>query len=83
MEHIQRVKSEYEGLCSKVDALEQLLSKPKPESISDKQWVFLRKQFTAMRSYQDILILRLIDFGVYMPVCPKGDPRGCSKHCPC
>lgn len=56
-----RVQDEYEELEIKYLSLHDLLDKPQPTFISDKQWKLLNKQIKPMKKYRKILAKRLDD----------------------
>lgn len=58
----QRVLVEQSELLIKLNALNDLLSKPKPDFISQAQWDFMHDQQMHMRAYNSILLARLIEF---------------------
>lgn len=60
MNYVERMKKEYEDLINKIDKLDTFIANyDKNENILDCPFELLVKQLNAMRTYADVLILRI------------------------
>lgn len=56
---LERVVLEEQELQSKIEALANMLDKPKPDFISQVQWDLMQEQYKHMWSYGNILRQRI------------------------
>lgn len=76
IEVYNRMSVEFEELNTRYLTLADMLDKPQPSKVSDKQWKLLQKQVKHMKKYRKVLAARMDDlYPVYVEAVSAAVPE--------